>query len=106
VALGTIVSSVVCYLRQGYPQGVPEQDYIPLLALLRRRLTDDEVAEVADGLIDAGDTESAAALRSAISRVTAEPPRDEDVRRVSAQLAAAGWPLASQEELFGATEPG
>jgi hypothetical protein len=25
---------------------------------------------------------------------------------VSAQLAAAGWPLASQEELFGATEPG
>jgi hypothetical protein len=28
---------MVAFVRAGYPQGVPETDYIPLLALLRRR---------------------------------------------------------------------
>jgi Protein of unknown function (DUF3349) len=31
-------------LRAGYPEGVPDVDYIPLFALLGSRLTNDEVA--------------------------------------------------------------
>jgi hypothetical protein len=44
---GDLVARMVAFVRAGYPQGVPEADYIPLLALLRRRLSDDEVAAVA-----------------------------------------------------------
>jgi uncharacterized protein DUF3349 len=45
--LGDVVGRVVAFVRAGYPQGVPEMDCFPLLALLRRRLSDDEVAAVA-----------------------------------------------------------
>ena len=58
MALTTAVSSVLQFLHAGYPEGVPRQDYIPLLALLRRRLTEDEVGEVANGLIASDDTAS------------------------------------------------
>jgi hypothetical protein len=40
-----ILNRVVAWLRRGYPSGVPEHDYIALLALLRRRLTDDPFRE-------------------------------------------------------------
>ncbi|MGN6607240.1 MAG: DUF3349 domain-containing protein [Jatrophihabitans sp.] len=89
-----VVSSILSFLHAGYPDGIPPQDYVPLLALLRRRLTDDEVAAIADQLADARRTESVAALHAAITDVTREAPRDEDLRRVQARLAAGGWPLA------------
>jgi alkylhydroperoxidase family enzyme len=95
-----VVTAVVNFLRAGYPDGVPEQDYIPLLALLRRRLTDEEVADVVDRLVAADDTDSARALHAAISEITNEPPRTEDIARVSARLAAGGWPLAGTDALF------
>ena len=40
-----ILNRVVAWLRRGYPSGVPEHDYIALLALQRRRLTDDPFRE-------------------------------------------------------------
>ena len=40
--MATVLQSIVDYLRAGYPEGVPEQDYVPLFALLRRKLSDDE----------------------------------------------------------------
>lgn len=45
--LPPVLSSIVGWLRAGYPDGVPEHDYVALLALLARRLTSDEVAAVA-----------------------------------------------------------
>lgn len=90
----TLLGSVVSWLRAGYPQGVPEHDYLPLFALLRRRLTDDEVREVAASLTPATDPATAAAIGQAITRVTHESPSEADVARVSARLAAGGWPLA------------
>jgi hypothetical protein len=45
-----VLNSIVCWLRAGYPQGVPDQDYVPLIAILSRRLTSDEVAAVATEL--------------------------------------------------------
>ncbi len=87
------VSSIVRFLRAGYPEGVPAQDYIPLLALLARQLTSEEVLEVAEGLAANGDTASAAAIRDAIVDITKEEPLESDIARVSARLASGGWPL-------------
>jgi hypothetical protein len=95
MSLPTALTSVVAFLRAGYPDGVPEQDYQPLLALLRRQLTVEEVREVADGLAATGDAASADAIRAAISDLTHAEPREEDVARVRAHLAAGGWPLAT-----------
>ena len=86
--LGTIVS----WLRAGYPNGVPSNDYLPILALLSRRLSCDEVTEVArlmdrlprPGFIDIG---------VEILRITDQLPAPADVERVRARLAANGWPL-------------
>lgn len=86
------LSSIVNWLRAGYPEGVPSTDYVPLLALLRRRLSDDEVKTVAWELqrregfdqIDIG---------VAITQVTDELPSVDDVERVRHRLAANGWPL-------------
>ena len=41
--MNRFLTSIVAWLRAGYPDGVPQNDYIPLLALLSRRLTNDEV---------------------------------------------------------------
>jgi Protein of unknown function (DUF3349) len=54
--LTDVLTRIVAFLRAGYPEGVPARDYIPLLALLRRRLTDDEVVAVAAELMSGGDT--------------------------------------------------
>jgi hypothetical protein len=101
MALSTAVSSVLQFLHAGYPEGIPQQDYIPLLALLRRRLTAEEVVEVADSLIEADDTDSAAAMREAITDITREEPRAEDIARVRAHLARGGWPLTGLDDVDG-----
>ena len=45
-----LFENVLRWLRAGYPDGVPPKDYYPVLALLKRSLTEDEVvdAEVVD----------------------------------------------------------
>ena len=47
-----LLMKVVEWLRAGYPTGVPQGDYIPLVALLRRQLFDDELDQVTSDLID------------------------------------------------------
>ena len=41
-----VVSRVLDWLRAGYPDGVPQQDYVALLGILRRHLTDEEIVEI------------------------------------------------------------
>jgi hypothetical protein len=82
------------WLRAGYPEGVPDVDYIPLFALLGSQLTDQEVNEIADELATESGPSSALAIREAIKDVTHQQPHDPDVARVRARLAAGGWPLA------------
>jgi hypothetical protein len=93
----SLLSSVVGFLRAGYPEGVPRQDYIPLLALLRRQLTDEEVLEVVQSVLGAGAPDVADRVDRAIRQITNEPPLSHDLARVGARLAAAGWPLAALE---------
>lgn len=94
MALPPVLSSIISWLRAGYPEGVPDVDYIPLFALLGSQLTNEEVAQIADELATAGNLESAQAIRAAIKNVTSQQPSDSDVARVRARLAEGGWPLA------------
>jgi hypothetical protein len=86
------LNSVVAWLRAGYPEGIPSTDYFPVLALLSRRLTNDEVKTVARALIDRGDFDHVD-IGVLITRLTDELPAPEDVERVRERLAAKGWPL-------------
>ncbi|GAA1809013.1 DUF3349 domain-containing protein [Nocardioides hankookensis] len=83
---------VLDWLREGYPAGIPPKDYIPLLALLRRRLTEDEVREVAREIadLDGAGTED---IGVQITKITDALPSDDDVARVEARLTEHhGWP--------------
>ena len=95
-----VLGSIVSWLRAGYPEGVPESDYIPLLAVLSRRLSNDEVRAVAQELIDSGELPvDNIDIGTMITRVTDELPREADVNRVRDRLAAHGWPLAEPRAL-------
>ena len=97
MALPPLLSAIVGWLRAGYPEGVPDVDYIPLFALLGSELTDKEVNEIAEELATESDPSSAQAIRDAIKTVTNQQAHDSDVARVRARLAAGGWPLAKLE---------
>lgn len=91
---GSSLARIVSWLREGYPGGVPEHDYVPLLALLERRLTRTEVKKIAKALRRA-DVSPAGPddIAEAISSYTHTEPNDNDLRRVRDQLAKKGWPV-------------
>jgi hypothetical protein len=94
-----LLSSILGWLRLGYPQGVPAQDYIPLLALLRRRLSDEETVWVAKEILASGHAPVGSAdIGVLISKVTNEMPSETDVQRVREHLEAAGWPAVPSSE--------
>ena len=94
----SFITRAVDWLRAGYPAGVPRQDYVALLGVLRRKLTEEEVRTIAVDLakqsVLAGDdpigTED---IEKMVSRSVLQEASPEDVVRVSARLAAGGWPL-------------
>jgi hypothetical protein len=98
MALPPALSKIIGWLRAGYPEGVPDVDYIPLFALLGKQLSDADVKEIADELAKSSDPESAHAIREAIETVTNHKPLDSDAARVRARLAAGGWPLAKPDQ--------
>ncbi|MBS9372910.1 DUF3349 domain-containing protein [Rhodococcus sp. B50] len=93
---------VLDWLRAGYPEGIPAKDHFALLAVLKRRLTDEE-------LLEAIETAAATAsehpdrqvdhdtLRKIVAGVIHEGPDPQDVERVREQLVAAGWPVVGGE---------
>ncbi|MFD6162619.1 DUF3349 domain-containing protein [Nocardia sp. NPDC060256] len=87
------LNAIIDWLRAGYPDGVPESDYIPLLALLRRRLSDDEVRQIAAELAGSGDLPADKAdIQVMITKITNEMPSETDVLRVQTRLEAHAWP--------------
>jgi hypothetical protein len=86
------LSSIVSWLRAGYPEGIPPTDTFAVLALLTRRLTNDEVKAVAWDLMEHGEFDKID-IGVAISKLTDELPSDDDIERVRTRLAAKGWPL-------------
>lgn len=89
--------NVVQWLRAGYPQGVPPKDYFPLLALLKRSLSEDEVVKAAQTVLKSVDAETVTEgeIRTAVEAVIAKEPNPEEIHQVASRLASVGWPLAA-----------
>lgn len=87
---------MIQWLQVGYPEGVPGPDRVPLLALLHSTpLTEDEITEVVDAIDE--DVEGPVdrdVIADFISDMTQYDAGPENIARVAARLAAAGWPLA------------
>lgn len=89
--------SVIRWLQVGYPDGVPGPDRIALLALLRSTpLTEEEITEVVDAIDEEPDHEPVDrdVIADFISDMTHYDAGPENIARVAARLAAAGWPLS------------
>lgn len=90
-----VTDRVLAWLHQGYPEGIPQQDYFPLLAVLARSLSEDDVVKIAQMVLRGNDSQGATApeIRAAIHVINETEPTPQETRRVTARLAAAGWPL-------------
>jgi hypothetical protein len=87
---------VLDWLHEGYPHGVPPKDYFPLLALLLRSLSEDEVVTAAATVLKDSDFDTPvteAQIRDAIRQVIAKDPNPEEINQVAGRLASVGWPL-------------
>ncbi len=93
------LAKIVAWINAGYPDGVPGPDRVPLLALLRRRLTDDEAKAVVAALVARAESEGRDTgidrvdIGVLITEIIDDLPSPEDVERVTERLAAKGWPL-------------
>ncbi|HEX5142742.1 MAG TPA: DUF3349 domain-containing protein [Mycobacterium sp.] len=92
----SILDSVLSWIHDGYPDGVPQKDYFPLLALLKRSLTEEEVVEAARSVLHGNESDSVTPeeIRAAIQAVTEKEPSPDEIHQVAARLASVGWPLA------------
>jgi len=87
---------VLDWLHEGYPAGVPPKDYFPLLALLLRSLSEDEVVKAAQTVLRQSNGDEAvteAQIREAVAEVIAKDPNPEEINQVAGRLASVGWPL-------------
>lgn len=105
----SLLTSILNWLRAGYPEGVPGTDRVPLLALLRATpLTEEQVAEVVRNIAEAAapadvdDPIDRDDIAEFIAEVTDHDAGPENIARVAARLAAAGWPLAGVEVEYDA----
>lgn len=91
MGLSDRVLNIVAFLRAGYPGGAPALGYAPVLALLPRRVSDDEVVTIATKLL-APERRciSNVDVGVEITRVTDELPSVDEIERVKRRLSALG----------------
>jgi len=83
------VARFVAFVRAGYPSGMPATGYVPLAALSRRRLCDDEITAIASELMmHRRKPISTAEVGVEITRITNEMPSSDDIERVKRRLDA------------------
>lgn len=81
------VSSIVAFVRAGYPAGMPTTGHSPLAALARRRLCDDEIRAIASKLMSRQFWPiNPVDIGVEITRVTNQLPSPADVERVEHRL--------------------
>ena len=81
------VLRVVAFMRAGYPTGMPATGYLPLAALSRRRVSDDEITAMTAELMKGRQWPiSTVDVGVAISRITDAMPSPEDIERVQHRL--------------------
>ncbi|OBF28642.1 DUF3349 domain-containing protein [Mycobacterium sp. ACS4331] len=94
----SVLDNVLHWLHDGYPQGVPTKDYFPLLALLARTLTEEEVKLAARVVLLQSDDAAPVTpeqIEQAIREVAEKEPNPQEIHQVAARLASVGWPLAA-----------
>ena len=85
------VSSIVAFVRAGYPNGMPTTGYAPLAALARRRPSNDEISAITSELImQRSRPITTVDVGVAIIRVTNAMPSQDDSARVRRRLEAIG----------------
>jgi hypothetical protein len=85
------VARFVAFVRAGYPTGMPATGYVPLAALLPRRLCDDEITAITSELMMRRRSPiSPADIGVEITRITNEMPSPDDIERVQRRLVAIG----------------
>lgn len=84
------IAKLVRFLRAGYPEAVPATGHVSVLALLRRRLTPEEVSAVAADMVCAAALVDDIAIGVAIMKITNELPATEDIDRIKRRLEAGG----------------
>ena len=92
-----VLDNVLGWLHRGYPDGVPPKDYFPLLALLKRSLTEAQVVRAAQTVLRRNDSDTVTEdeIRDAVHQVIEKEPNPEELHQVASRLASVGWPLAS-----------
>jgi Protein of unknown function (DUF3349) len=95
MGLSDRISSFVAFFRAGYPDAAPRFGYAPLLALLPRRVSDDEIALLARKLTGSNRRRmDTADVGVEITRITDELPLPKDIERVRSRLSTIGGPDA------------
>jgi hypothetical protein len=88
--LARLLVRIVAFMRAGYPTGWPITGYVPLAALLRRRVSDDEITTIASELATRPGPISNADVGVEITRVINEMPSTGDIERVQRRLDTIG----------------
>lgn len=95
----SLATRVLDWLRAGYPEGIPRGDYVPLLGVLRRSLDEDDISAIVDDVVlhtaSGDDPITRTDIAEMIRHTVVQAASASDIARVSARLAAGGWPLAS-----------
>lgn len=92
----SFLQSVLGWLHKVYPDGISRTDYYPLLALLKRALSEDEVVQAAFSVLKDSDPDNPVTvdqIREAIRETAEKEPTTDEVNQVAARLAMVGWPL-------------
>lgn len=96
-----LLARVLDWLRQGYPEGVGRGDYVALLGVLRRRLTDEEIDSFAAELASANDSVTEDDIHQLIREQALLDPKKKDVARVSDALAEEGVEVEAEDSTEG-----
>lgn len=91
MSLAARVASIVAFLRAGRPSGAPALGYSPLLALLPRRVSDDEITTIARKLLAPKPPSiTAVDVGVEITRFTDQLPTMGEIERVQRRVTALG----------------
>jgi Protein of unknown function (DUF3349) len=91
MGMADLASKAVAFLRAGNPTGMPATGYLPLAALLPRRVTDDEIVAIIGEFMGRRTAPiSTVDIGVAISRAINAMPSLDDIKRVEHRLDAIG----------------
>lgn len=105
--MASTFTRILGWLRAGYPEGVPREDYIALFGVLQRHLTEPEIVTLVEQIRAAnGDAPiSDEEIRRRIGVHLLGHASEDDVRRVATRLTSGGWQLPDDLSVRGTPAP-